>query len=184
MAMAVTLRRFTVDQLNAFPDDGNRYELLDGVLFVTPAPGLAHQIVATRLAAILHAFLEELPGVFVAAPGVVELRPGVRMEPDVLVGRLPRSGSRWANVPDHWLAVEVSGADSRVHDREYKRDAYLEIGVREVWLVDLEARRIDVSGPGGERDTPHPQLLTWRSPGSDRELRIDVGAVFRGVPRE
>jgi Uma2 family endonuclease len=184
MAMAVTLRRFTVDQLDAFPDDGNRYELLDGVLFVTPAPGLPHQIVATRLAAILGAFLPDEPGVFVAAPGIVEIRPGVRMEPDVLVGRLPPAGARWENVPEHWLAVEVSGTDSRVHDRENKRDAYLEVGVREVWLVDLEEQRISVSRQGGESDVPHQTLLTWGSPASGRELRIDVPALFRGLPRE
>ena len=53
MAMPVSVHRFTVDEVDAIPDDGNRHELLDGVLLVTPAPGLPHQTVAMRLAVVL-----------------------------------------------------------------------------------------------------------------------------------
>jgi Uma2 family endonuclease len=182
MAMPVTLRRFTVDELDAFPDDGNRYELLDGVLFVTPSPGLPHQMVATNLAAILRVFLLDEAGVFVAAPGVIQIRPNLRMEPDVLVGRLPLSGARWEDVPEHWLAVEVSGPASRVLDRDYKRDSYLQVGVLEVWRVDLATETIVVSKAGVENDRPHGIELTWRSPASGRELRVDIPALFRDVP--
>ena len=49
MGMAISMPRFTIDDLDRFPDDGNRYELLDGVLIVTPAPNAAHQIIAGRL---------------------------------------------------------------------------------------------------------------------------------------
>jgi Uma2 family endonuclease len=49
MAMPVTLRRYTIDDLDRFPDDGNRYELLDGVLFVTPAPLPPHEAILHRL---------------------------------------------------------------------------------------------------------------------------------------
>lgn len=181
MAMPITLRRYTVDELENFPDDGNRYELLNGVLFVSPAPGLPHQIVATSLAAILRAFLGAEPGLFVTAPGVVQVRPGVQMEPDILVGTLPPTGTEWGNVPEQWLAVEVSGVSSRIYDREYKRDGYLEVGVREVWLVDLKAERIYLSRPGAAKDIPHAVDLVWLSPGG-RELRIDVASLFRGVP--
>jgi Uma2 family endonuclease len=183
MVMPVTLRRYTVDELDDFPADGNRYELLDGVLFVSPSPGLPHQIVATSLAAILRTFLESEPRVFVAAPGVVQVRPGVRMEPDILTGTLPPTGTSWDNVSERWLAVEVSGVGSRMFDREYKRDGYLEVGVREVWLVDLEAERIYVSRLGAAKDIPHDVDLVWQSPGG-RELRIDVAALFRGIPTD
>ena len=181
MAMPISLRRYTVDELDDFPDDGNRYELLDGILFVSPSPGLPHQIVATSLAAILRTFLESEPQVFVAAPGVVQVRPGVRMEPDILVGTLPPTGTQWDNVPEQWLAVEVSGVGSRIYDRDYKRDGYLDVGVREVWLIDLKAERIDVTRPGGQKDVPHAVELFWLSPGG-RKLRIDVAGLIRGVP--
>jgi hypothetical protein len=48
MAMAIMVPHYTVDDLATFPNDGNRYELLDGVLLVTPAPNTAHQVIATR----------------------------------------------------------------------------------------------------------------------------------------
>lgn len=183
MAMPVTLRRFTVDELDAFPDDGNRYELLDGVLFVTPALGLPHQTVATQLAIILGGFVQGEPAVQVWAPGVVLLRPNNQLEPDVLVGRRPPGAARWDEVVDRWLAIEVSGDGSRVYDRDYKRDGYLTMGVREVWLVDLRAQRILVSAAGGEKDVPYDVQLEWRRPGSDRVLRIDLADLFRDVPR-
>ncbi len=182
MAMPVTLRRFTVDELDALPDDGNRYELLDGVLFVTPSPGLPHQIVATKLAAILATFLAEEPNVRVLAPGVVLIPPSLQLEPDVLVARVAPGTTRWEKVHEHWLAIEVSGVGSRAYDREYKRDAYLDVGVLEAWRVELAAETIFVSKAGGEKDRPHAIEVIWRSPASGRELRVDVPALFRDVP--
>ena len=80
-------------------------------------------------------------------------------------------------MPEQWLAIEVSGAGSQIYDRAYKRDAYLEVGVREVWLVDINAKQIYVSRPSAAKDTPHDADLVGRSPGG-RELRIDVHALF------
>jgi Uma2 family endonuclease len=184
MAMPVSLRRFTVAELDAFPNDGNRYELLDGVLFVTPSPGLSHQTVATRLTAILAGFLADEAGIRVLAPGVILIPPDLQLEPDVLVARIPPGVARWEDLREYRLAVEVSGKGSRVHDREYKRDAYLAVGVIEVWRVELATQTIFVSSLGAEKDVPHPNTLTWRSPGSGRELRIDVAALFRDVAPE
>jgi Uma2 family endonuclease len=181
MAMPQALRRFTVDDVEALPDDGNRYEVLHGVLLVTPAPGIPHQTVATKLAAILSAFLDPEPEVRVWAPGVVRVQPDIQLEPDILVGRMP-TNMRWELVGDRWLAVEVSGTGSRVYDREYKRDGYLEVGLAEVWLVDLESRQVLVSRVGSAKDVPHQSAVIWRSPGG-RELRIDIPALFRGVPK-
>jgi len=179
MAMPVALRPFTVEEIEAFPDDGNRYELLYGVLLVTPAPGLPHQTVATKLSALLTTFLQEEPSLLVWAPGVVQIPPSIHLEPDILIGDLPAI-PQWDAVKDYWLAVEVSGTSSRVYDRDYKRDGYLGIGIKQVWLVDLDLRQILVSRPGGELDVPHDHVLTWRSP-EGRELRIDIPALFRGL---
>ena len=51
MGMAASIPLITVEDLDSFPDDGNRYELLDGMLLVTPSPNQEHQVVATRLSA-------------------------------------------------------------------------------------------------------------------------------------
>ena len=157
MVMAAALHQFTVEDVEAFPYDGNRYDVLHGLLLVTPPPGLPHQVVASRLMLMLGLSLVDEP--------VVQLY------------------ARWDAMMDHWLAVEVSGAGSRVYDRDYKRDGYLAIGVKEVWLVDLKLQRILVSIPGGEKDVPHDTVVTWRSPGG-REIRIDVQELFRGLTPE
>jgi Uma2 family endonuclease len=181
MAMAALLRQFTVDDVDAFPDDGNRYEVLNGVLLVTPGAGLPHQTIAMELAGELRSFLKPEPGFQVWTPATIRIPPTVHLEPDILVARMPEIPD-WKAVTERWLAVEVSGVGSRMYDREYKRDAYLQLGVKDVWLVDLDERRVFVSRPGGEKDVPHETALTWRSPGG-RELLIDIPALFRTLPR-
>lgn len=180
MAMAATLRQFTVLDLDAYPADGNRYELLNGVLLVTPGPGLPHQSVALELAGDLQSFLKVEAGIRVWSPATIRIPPLIHLEPDILVGKMPEVPD-WEAVREHWLAVEVSGVGSRAYDRDYKRDAYLQLGVQEVWLVDLDLRRIFVSGPDGSRDTPHTASLNWHSPGG-RVLTMDIPALFRGLP--
>ena len=179
MAMPAVLPPLTVDDLEAFPEDGNRYELLYGVLLVTPQAGFPHQIVAGRLTRQLAAFIEVETDLQFCAPGAVQVRPSVHLEPDILIGNWPQK-PQWDAVEKHWLAVEVSGTGSRAYDRMYKRDAYLSLGVAEVWLVDLDERRIFVSRFGGTKDEPYDTTLTWRSPGG-RELQIDIPGLFRGL---
>ena len=182
MAMPAALPQFTVDDLYRLPDDGNRYELLHGMLLVTPQAGITHQTIAARLAGSLIATLQGEPGIQLWSPGVIEVRPGIHLEPDILVGRMPKV-ARWAAVREHWLAVEVSGTGSRVYDRDYKRDGYLAVGVAEVWLVDLSLEQVFVSRASGEKDVPHAGELSWRSP-AGRELQVDIAALFRNVPKE
>lgn len=180
MAMALPLPKFTVDDLESFPDDGNRYELLNGVLLVTPQAGLPHQTVASMLMGELFRFLADVPGIRVWGQGAVQIQPDTHLEPDVLVGRMPEVPD-WEAVQEHWLVVEVSGVASRIYDGRYKRDAYLQIGVKEVWLVDLQSRGILVSRPGGPTDEPHEDAVTWHSP-DGRLLTIDIATLFRGLP--
>lgn len=180
MGMALTAPRYTVDDLEQFPDDGNRYELLDGVLLVTPAPRLAHQGVASRLAFILSQALQA-PGIAnVVTPGAVVSLPLTQLQPDVLVfpARFPLS-STWADVDEHWLAVEVLSRSSRVYDREFKRDAYLAMGVGEVWLVDIARREIEVCRERGKIEVVRDELV-WRAP-TGVEVVVQLGELFEGA---
>ena len=183
MAMpAVQVPRFAVDDLDAFPSDGNRYELLDGALLVTPAPGLPHQLVATRLICELHLFLRDRPEADVVGPGVVELRPRTHLEPDILV--VPRhraNGATWNDIRHWWLAVEVLSPSSRAYDCLFKRDAYLAPGVREVWLVALDAQSVLVSRRGGPIDERFQGRLLWRPDGIEGEVLLDLGKVFEAL---
>lgn len=151
MGMAVSIPRYTVDDLDRFPDDGNRYELLDGMLLVTPLAETAHQVIAGRIHVALATALRSIADVYVVSPGAIVAPPWTQLQPDVLVFR-SRSGlaAKWASITEHWLAVEVLSPSSRVYDRQFKRDAYHVLGVREVWLVDLVDQTVAVSRGSGE----------------------------------
>ena len=180
--MAISIPRYTIDDLDKFPNDGNRYELLDGVLLVTPAPSSAHQIVVNRLQWRLSEGVVPAGIAHVVGPGAIAVRPRTQLQPDILV--FPATyppGIEWDKVEEHWLAVEVLSRSSRMYDREFKRDAYFALGVREVWLVDRWAKVVEVCrrrGPGKKvRST-----LRWRVASAGIMVTVDLGEVFAAVP--
>jgi len=181
VGMAVTIPYYTVADLENFPNDGNRYELLDGVLLVTPAPSVSHQIVVSRLFEKLATDVHGVDRAFVFARGVVSFPPRTQLEPDLLIvpAHVPVS-DKWEDLSEHWLAVEVMSRTSRIYDRDFKRDAYLALGVREVWLVDRDDRSVDVTRVRGEVETVR-DTITWRLPTLDLEVRFDLHYIFAGL---
>lgn len=181
MAMAISVPLYTVDDLDGFPRDGNRYELLDGVLLVTPAPSGSHQLVASRLQLRLSMAVM-LPGqANVVGPGAVVLLPKTQLEPDILVYPTSvRAGADWREIHEHWLAVEILSPSSRVYDREFKRDAYLALGVRQVWLVDIRARSVEVCRGPGDSEMVR-DVLRWRVPDADTLVSIGLEEIFTGL---
>lgn len=113
----------TVDDLYLLPDDGNRYELDDGVLVVSPAPALIHQLVVHRLGVTLDTAcppgFQVLPG-----PGVEMSRTQYRI-PDLVV--VPFSdihfGDKTVTKPPV-LAIEVASPSTILYDRNRKKDVY------------------------------------------------------------
>ncbi len=182
MAMPLTARRFTVDDLDTFPEDGNRYEVLEGHLLVSPGPGLPHQVVTGRLMIRLARLLEPWPGILVTSPGTIIQAPATRLEPDILVFGSPDSPT-WDAVR-HWLlAVETTSQSTQVYDREFKRLAYLELGVPEVWRVDLDRRCILVSRQGEAADRAHEDHVSWTPVGLGGPLVIEVPPLFAGISK-
>lgn len=181
MAMAISVPLYTVDELEKFPRDGNRYELLDGVLLVTPAPAAVHQLVASRIQSLLAAALMFTGHAHVVGPGAVVRKPRTRLEPDVLVypARFkPRTD--WPAITEHWLAVEVLSRSSRMYDREFKRDAYLALGVRQAWLVDWRERLVEVCGQPGETQVVR-DAIHWRVEPVEVSVTIDLAEVFADI---
>lgn len=181
MGMPISVPLFTVDDLDRFPDDGNRYELLDGVLLVTAAPTAAHQIVATRLLTQLS-MAAAIPGLaHVVGPGAVTVRPRTQLQPDILVYPARFSPDlEWEEITEHWLAVEVLSRSSRTYDREFKRDAYFALGVREVWLVDQWSKTVEVSRRRGRGKVVY-DTLRWRVASAGVMLTINLDEVFAGL---
>ena len=145
----------TVADLGAFPDDGHRYELIDGVLVVSPAPSPLHQRVVLRLAMILTEGTPSDHEVFVA-PLAVHPEPGpasaqrIELQPDVLVGADAVLTHRdLAGAP--LLAVEVLSPSTHLFDRNLKKAAYERMATPHFWLIDpatpeLHAYALDAWG--------------------------------------
>ena len=124
----------TEDDLATMPDDGHRYELVDGVLIVTPAPGLNHQICVTALGALLATVSPPELRVLVA-PFEVRLSRLTILQPDVLVAHKSDFGEdRLEHAP--LLAIEVLSPSTRRIDLGTKRLAFEAAGVAAYWLVD------------------------------------------------
>jgi Uma2 family endonuclease len=124
---------FTVSDLDRMPDDGHRYELLDGTLIVSPAPGLSHQ----RAAATLFMILELAhPRDLLAFPNVsVRIGPRSALEPDVVVAS-PADGSSVRLDEPPLLVAEVLSPDSALRDLNLKKAAYERFGIPSYWVVD------------------------------------------------
>ena len=106
MGMALTIPQYTIDDLARFPDDGNRYELLDGVLLVTPLANHVHQVIATRLIVALSAGVKDAR---VVGPGGIVFPPRTQLEPDVLVypSRF-QVNCKWADITNTGLPSRSS----------------------------------------------------------------------------
>ncbi len=137
--MAVTLpagRTFTVDDLDRFPSDGNRYELIEGSLHVTPSPSLGHQQVLANLHLLLHEACPPHLNVLFAPLDVV-LGPATVLVPDLVVIPTGIEGLDRVPVAPH-LVVEVLSPSTRTYDLTAKHAVYREAGVGAYWVVDPE----------------------------------------------
>jgi Uma2 family endonuclease len=125
---------WTVDDLDLLPEDGLRYELVDGTLRVSPPPPTPHNLAATELAARLISVLDR--SWRVAAPGSVRLDLHNRREPDVLVLRRGAAGLEHTPPQDVLLAVEVMSPSSVTDDRLVKPSQYAQAGIPHYWRIE------------------------------------------------
>lgn len=174
---------WTVEDVLRLPEDGNRYEVIDGVLCVTPAPRLLHQAALERLARRLFDYVEQhLVGVQLRAPADIVVGPKKLVQPDLFVaplnqGRLP---ARWDEIRHLLLAVEVLSPGTAARDRGVKRRLYQE-HADEYWIVDLDARLIERWRPGDARPEVLDDELRWQPVGTPEPLTLDVRGFFRNV---
>lgn len=133
-------RALTRDDLAAMPDDGHRYELIDGTLIVTPAPGYDHQSGVLELAVLLRSGCPADLKVMIAPFDVVFGKKTV-LQPDLLVAR--RSDFTARDLPKvPVLAVEVLSPSTRHIDLGLKRSRYEAAGCPSYWVIDPKAPSI------------------------------------------
>ena len=176
------LPSITWQDVQQMPDDGNRYEAIEGDLYVTPAPTPRHQVVLLRLYDALAAVLrEEHGGVLLVAPVGVEFpRTGEGVQPDILFVSDERRGiirdTSLRGVPD--LVVEILSPSTASRDRSKKLHLYERHGVGEYWIVDPDENAVDVWRFGDETVRERfTESLPVRH-GTERVGEIDLQAVF------
>ncbi len=139
----------TVGDLEAMPEDGNRYEVIEGELFVSRAPGLTHQQVSTNILVYIRHFLDKHPiGKVFPTPGLI-LSEFSGIIPDIVFFRNERreeivTGERLTGAPDLVIEILSPGVENIRRDRVAKRQLYGKHGVAESWLVNPEKRDLEV----------------------------------------
>lgn len=171
------------EDLREIPEDGRRYEILEGELCVTPSPTWTHQNISSNLHTLLHVHVKEHDlGALLSAPFDVILDRHTVVEPDLVfvsrarLGMLQERGVEGA--PD--LVIEILSPSTEQRDRGAKQHVYARYGVAHYWIVDPAARCITERVL---RESAYDVRGTYNEPAALRsaifpELAIDLAAVF------
>lgn len=184
MHMPAFRRQWTVDDLQDLPDDGQRYEVIDGELFVTPAPSADHQAAVGKLYRFLAEYLDREPvGYVFLSPADIIFSSRRSVQPDLFVvppvnGRRPRSYDEMKRL---LLAVEVLSPSTARQDRVDKRVLYRDESVSEFWIVDLNARTFERSTPTDARVDVLDTRVEWLPERASSPFVLDVPAYFAEV---
>jgi len=151
--MTRELEVFTYEDYLHLPDDGKRYQIIEGEVCMSPAPVPYHQEILFGLAQLVRNFVEEgdLGKVFIAPCDVILSNENV-VQPDIFFVSKDRlhiiTDKNIQGAPD--LAVEIVSPHSLKIDKLLKRNLYAKYGVREYWLVDGEKREVEVMATRGK----------------------------------
>jgi Uma2 family endonuclease len=176
------LPQITWDDVLQLPDDGNRYEAIEGGLYMTPAPSVRHQTISIRLVHELLRLLVE-PGhgrLWYAPLGVRFPATQEGVQPDIVFVSNERRGiispDELKGAPD--LVVEILSLSTATRDRDLKRRLYQRQGVAQYWIVDPDANAVDVWRFGAE---PCSERFVDSLPvrlGAERLGAIELAGVF------
>ena len=185
MALTKPAGSWTYEDLFSLPDDGRRYEIIEGELYEMPAPNWDHAVTIMNLILLLAPVVQALGGRVLTAPLDVFFEGADPVQPDIVV-LLPESGAmgegRGVEGPPD-LLVEVLSPSNRGHDLLTKRALYARAGVREYWIVDPASQTVEVLTL--DRDAFHS---LQRASGDDAVISSLLGdgafplaAIFTGI---
>ena len=181
MGMPAQQTGWTADMARALPDDGNRYEVLDGELFVSPAPSLRHQAVLARLYDVLRPYVTtHRLGWLWWSPSDIEFSPKRLVQPDLFV--VPDEGrgepDDWKDVKSLLLVIEATSPSTARADRTKKVTIYSTQQIPEYWIVDVHGLVIERWRPGDTRPEIIAEVFDWQPKSEIEPLRIDLTEVF------
>lgn len=179
MGMAVPIY-YTADMVRALPEDGNRYEVVYGELLVTPAPRPWHQIVVHRLSFALELYLRSNPvGVLLTSPADISWGHDVLVQPDVFIVPPDEACTlTWSRMRTLLLVAEVLSPSSAREDRFLKRLRYREAGVPLYWVVDGDARTVEIWTPSDDFPGLERERLVWHPAGVREPFTLSLEELF------
>ena len=164
----------TIEELLALPEDGMRHELLDGEHVVTPSPRFIHQLILGEVWEHLRSAVGDREDVTVlSSPADIYLGPRTLVQPDLFIVSVAperRATIAWKDVATPLLAVEILSPSTASRDRGKKRRIYLDSGIEEYWIVDIDARLIE----RWRADDDRPEIV-------DGELHWELSIGVSGV---
>ncbi len=184
MAMPRMDLPWTVERLERLPDDGNRYEVIDGKLFVTPAPRNSHQRAVIELILLLAPYAKACGLDLLCGPFAVTFSEHTEVQPDLgVMPRMPDGtfAEKFADVGRLVLAVEVLSPGTKRTDRTIKRDLYQDEEVPEYWIISLDSRTVERWRPDSTEPESVTTAMQWQPVPSHDALSIDLVAYFLAV---
>jgi Uma2 family endonuclease len=183
MDPTATRYTWTYDEYARLPDDGNRYEVIDGEVLVTPAPSTGHQHILGTLYLWLRGYVEReslgvvLPDVDLLFVEGQFLRPDLLFVPNAARGGITSRGVHEAP----GLVVEILSPSSGAIDRVKKPPRYKDFGVPEYWVVDPEERAVWVWRFAAEAEEAErvEGRLSWNPEGAASALELQTEELFR-----
>jgi len=173
---------WTLSDLDQFPRDGRRYEVLHGELLVTPPPSFGHQVAAADLSHVIRSWCKAHTQWAVLSPSGFYVSETTWLEPDLAVFPVkPSKSVTWKNAPVPVLVVEVLSPSTQRRDRHAKRAAYLAHDVGEVWLLDVSARVLERWTRRSEFPETHRDGITWTPLPTAPPLALSAHVLF-GTP--
>lgn len=178
---ALKAHYWTAAEVRFLPEDGKRYECIDGELLVTPSPSFQHQAVVGQIFLALAPFVSgQSLGTLCLAPADVEIELATTVQPDLFVAR-SASGTpvrNWTDIGELLLAIEVLSPSTARYDKGLKRHFYQRNGVGEYWIVDIDARVVERWQADDERPEVLADEISWAPAAASEPLRLDLVALF------
>jgi Uma2 family endonuclease len=141
--------KLTIDDLDALPDDDNRYELIEGELLVSRAPRLNHQNITMNIGLALGNYLKQNPiGKVYPTPGII-FSVFDAVIPDLIYISYERldevaKDEKIFGAPELIIEILSPGSENAKRDRQIKRQLYRKYSVQEYWIVDPESHTIEI----------------------------------------
>jgi Uma2 family endonuclease len=181
MGMSARQVEWTAEMARALPEDGRRYEVLDGELFVSPAPSLRHQSVLARLYNRITPYVEENRlGWTRWSPADIEFSPHRLLQPDLFVIADTGSGEpeTWHDVKELLLVVEALSPSTEAADRTVKRPIYQTQDIPECWIVDVDEEVVERWRPADLVPEIARDVLVWQPDRAIAPLEIVLMEIF------